>query len=524
MTTPNQQAPDGSVTIGGGQFNYGQLVDENTFKAQFLFEPPTDLKGALELLPVILAQLPNESLRPWQKWLRLPDSALVNGEVQGELEASLATSPFRRLMDNITNTFFGGTNYELTSNDDVLAALTKAYNTLQEQAKAWLQLTIRTDGTAADSEAFTVDFDAAGSVEDAGFEVTYTGAGNSTLVVADGVARWEVTDRLPRDAMVVYESETATSYQSVRGTLSTPPEPANENAETPYFYALCRVSPDRKNFVWARGYSTGLGSYKADVGCTVNGLDTVWATAVPLTWNMNMRWEAGVGTNPREYQLWSGTKVVFTHTETGSKSRLCDADHATEDDHTEACVKFRGWGAIAQVRDERVSGRVDAAGVIDNSPALVVGSVARMQRLSTTGVACTGGDTLTPLPTAFFDDAPYECRDVNAIPSTGVMAINKASTYVVSARVDVAVGVAAPVHLLLQACEDGVTWTTVQYGASVAPAAGEALTGFWVQPMPAGSALRLAYKQSGLTVPAALTGGSAGAKTYFSVAGVTGGL
>ena len=520
MTTPGQSAPDGSVTVGGGQFNYGQLVDENTFKAGFLFEPPTDLEGALELLPVILAQLPNGALRPWQKWLGKTDEELVNGEVQEELNDSLDRHPFRELLDDITNTFFGGTSYTFTSNSDAAAALKKAYNTLQEQAKAWLNLSIKTDGTAAAGEVYTVDFNGVGSVEEAGFSVTYSGVGASQLQVVDGVAQWQIADRLPRTAMVVYADDTATSFQSVRGTLSAPPEPANKDSETPRFWALARVSPDRTNYVWARAYSLGLGRYRADVGCTIDGVETVWDTDIPLTWNMNLRFEAGNGTNPREYLLWSGTKVVYSHTEVGAKSRLCSADHATDADHTESCTRFLGWGAIAELRDERESGRVDAAGVIDNTPTDVVGSMARMTRTSEAKVECVGGEKLTPLPTGFFDDVAYESRDIDAIPSTGVFAISKANTYVVTARIEVSAAILSPCDLLLQVSEDGAVWTTVQYGASMSPGAGEALTGTWIQPLPAGSGIRLAYKHGGTTVPGSLTGGSAGAKTFFSVVGV----
>ncbi len=519
MTTPNQGAPDGSVTVGGGQFNYGQTVDENTFKAGFLFEPPTDLVGALELLPVILSQLPDGSMRPWQLWLGMTDSSLVNGEVQGELNDSLLTSPFRQLMDDITNTFFGGTTYNLTSNGDVFAALNRAYNTLQEQAKAFLKLSVRTDGTVSKGEAYTVDFTGLDTVEESGFEVTYSGAGASTLEVIDGVAQWRVEDRLPRDAMVVYSRETETDFQSVRGTLSAPPQPATSQGEIPQFYALSRVSPDRKSFVWARAYSKGLGLYFADVGCTVDGFERTWVTGVPLKWSLNLRFDAGVGTNPREYQLWSGTTVVLSHTEEGSFSALCDAGHASDSDHTEDCVKYRGWGAIAELRDGRDSGRVDATGVVDNTPLTVVGSTARMARLSNTPVPFEGGSALTPLPPAFFDEVTYESKDINAIPSTGVFSISRPNTYVVNARVDLSAAALSMSHLLLQACYDGVTWVTVQYGASVVPAGGEPLTGSWLQAMPAGSALRLAYIQAGVTLPI-LTGGAAGAKTYFSVAGI----
>lgn len=517
MTTPNQSSPDGAVTVGGGQFNYGQLVDENTLKADFIFEPPTDLASALDLLPHVLGLLPDSAMAPWQKWLGMSDSQLVNGEVQGALSESMIRNQFQVLMDDITSTLFGGGSFTMTTNDDVLLALTKTFNTLQEHAKAFFGLSIRTDGSVARAETYTVDFAEVPSMAASGFDVEYSGAGASTVEVVNGVAQWQIVDRLPRDAKIIYEASTASDFQSVRGTLASPPSPASSNGEKPYFYALARVSPDKRSYVWARAYSEGLGVYKADAGCTVDGVETVWETGIPLTWNLNMRFDAGVGTEEREFQVWSGTKVAFSFSEPGDVSRLCDAGHASGADHTETCVKYRGWGAIAQVRDQRDAARVAAAGVVDNPPAAVVGSTARMVRLSDTAANLEGGDVVAALPTSFFDSVPFESKDIDARPIDGVFVVGKANTYVVSARVELNPAVASVCHLLLQiSYDEGTTWQTVQYGAS---AASEPMFGSWVQAVPAGAALRLAYKHSGFTI-AALNGGSAGAKTFFSIAGI----
>jgi hypothetical protein len=126
---------------------------------------------------------------------------------------------------------------------------------------------------------------------------------------------------------------------------------------------------------------------------------------------------------------------------------------------------------------------------------------------------------LSTFPPSFFDEVTFESKDVNADPLTGSFELTRASTYVVSARVELAIPVSSSCHLLLQGSYDGgTTWETLQYGYSVNSSSREPLSGSWIQPMPAGGALRLAYKQDGLSL-SALTGGSAGAKTYFSVVG-----
>jgi len=232
---------------------------------------------------------------------------------------------------------------------------------------------------------------------------------------------------------------------------------------------------------------------------------------------LNMRFVAGVGTGAREYQIWSGNKVVASFTESGTTSKLCDASHATPGDHTTSCVKYRGWGAVAQLRDGRVAGKVAAVTVTDNGTPPRNGHTSRMSRTATSTVNFVGGNTLTALDGSFFDTVPFESV-IDAVTSSGTFRVSEAKTYHVSARVALSAGVAALSHLLLQTSPDGTTWTTTQYGNSLIPSGGEPLSGSWLQYLEAGDYVRLAYIRSGIT-SSVLTGDSNGAQTYFAISG-----
>ena len=518
MTTPHQGAPDGAVTVGGGKFSYGQLVDEKNHLAGFDIEPPSNAIEALALLPVLLNQLPNDSMKPWQKWLGLSDQDRANGLVQQGVVDSMTKHPFRELIDNITNALSGSTAYDQTTPGDALEALRKTFKDLQEHAKALLKLQGKTDGTAANGVTLNVDFADFATMADAGFTVTYTGPGTSLLIIDNDIAQFDVNDALSCDATIIHSTPTNTDFQSVRGTMSQPPQPPTSGGGTPYFYALARVSPDGLNYVWARAYSTGLFQYKADIGCTISGVEqSPWVTGINLSWSLNMRFVAGVGTGAREFQVWSGNTVVHTHVESGTTSKLCDLSHATPGDHTALCVKYRKWGAIAQVRDSRVAGKVAAVTVTDNGTPLRNGQTSRMVRTATSTVNFVGGNTLTALDSSFFDYVPYESV-IDAFPTNGTFKVSEAKTYNVSARVSLTAGVTALCHLLLQTSPDGTTWTTAQYGTSLVPAGGEPMTGSWLQYLAAGDYVRLAYTRSGITT-SVLTGDSSGAQTYFAISG-----
>ncbi|MFM8798747.1 MAG: hypothetical protein ACKODT_07305 [Fluviibacter sp.] len=142
----------------------------------------------------------------------------------------------------------------------------------------------------------------------AGFNLTYSGAGTSTIGVSNGVCQWTVNDTASRDAKMVYGTATSTDYQTIRGTMSAPPQAPS--GTTPYFYAIARSDSSGNSYVFARAYAVSFGNYKADMGYVLNGVETLWVTGVALTWSLNMKFVAGVGNNVRSYQVWSGTTLV----------------------------------------------------------------------------------------------------------------------------------------------------------------------------------------------------------------------
>lgn len=489
MTTPHQGAPDGAVTIGGNAWNFGQLVSEEQGRAQFEIEAPSNLFEALELLPVVLGQLPSDSMKPWQKWLNLTDEDRFNGTVKDRIIESLSDNPLLTAIKNLVDVA-GQLQFFHAKRD-------------KESSKGW---------------TFPVNFSDFGSVTAAGFSVFYSGAGASAIVVDDGVAQWDVVDNLDRDAMLVYSEQTATDFQTVRGVMHTPPQ--KPDGDTPYFYAVARVSPDRQNYVWARARCVNFGSYKADFGYCVAGVEHTWATDIDLSWSLDMRFVAGVGTNVREFQVWSGNKLVHSFTESGTASKLCDAGHTVPADHTTSCVKYRGWGAIAQVRNGKIGGKVASCSASDCGTPPIVGSAAQMVRTSTSLAAFTGGSAITALNGSFFDGSPYESVDIDAKPSDGTFTVAESKSYIVTARINVAASVITLASLILQRSTDGgSTWQSVQYGPDIQCADGSSLFATWIQPLNANDKIRLAYVRDGITVNQ-LTGDADGAKTYFSITGV----
>lgn len=489
MTTPNQGAPDGAVTIGGNGWRYGQLVNEKRAREQFEIEPPSNLREALDLLPSVLSLIPNTSMKPWQKWLSLSDEETSNGTVKERLVEALSEHPLRSAIRNLV---------------DVTSQLQLFHGKRdRESSKGW---------------TYPVNFSDFGSVEDAGFGVFYSGGGTSQVVVEDGVAQFFVSDDLDRDAMIVYGQETATDFQAVRGVMHTPPQ--KPDGVTPYFYALARVSPDRQNYVWARAYCVGFGRYKADFGYCVAGVEHTWVDDIDLQWSLDMRFVAGVGTNAREFQVWSGNRLVYAHEEVGTASRLCDAGHASPSEHSETCIRFHKWGAIAQVRNGKISGKVASCSASDCGTPSIVGSAAQMVRTSTSNAPFVGGNSVTPLNGSFFDGSPYESVDINAKPADGTFTVAESKSYIVTARINVAASVATLASLVLQRSVDGgSSWQNVQYGPDIQCADGSSLHATWIQPLNANDKVRLAYVRPGITVNQ-LTGDDFGAKTYFSITGI----
>ena len=227
-----------------------------------------------------------------------------------------------------------------------------------------------------------------------------------------------------------------------------------------------------------------------------------------LTWALEMTFVLGVGTNARQYQVWSGNTIMYTHTESGTASMLGSG--------------YRRWGAIAQIRSgsgsPRVAGKVGGTSVADNEAPAVNGSVARMTRTSTVTVNFTGAGADTALPSSFFTNVVHESPDVNADTADGTFTVTESKAYVLTARVKLSAAVYAWCHLNLQVY-NGSTWSTVQNGISFYPdGSGVSLSATFIQYLDAGQKVRIATNNAGSTV-SVLTGESAGKETYFAITG-----
>lgn len=444
------------------------------------------------------------------------------------------------LVDHVNNAFRGDGTLTNTSLPSALEAMQSTFKDLAANTKAIQALQSSKAAVASRGATYSVDFSDFSTMTLAGFTVSYTGSGTSTIGINSGVAQWTVNDSLSRDAKIIHSTATDTDFQSVRGTMTAPPQVPN--GTTPYFYAIARVSPDGLSYVWARAYAQSLGVYKADIGYTVAGVETVWASNIALTWSLDMRFVAGIGTNARQYQIWSGNTVVYTYNESGTSSRLCsNAAHTAPSMHDTACTKYRQWGAIAQVRNSKVAGKVSATTVTDNGTPTVNGSTARMSRNSTTVVSYAAGENVA---STLFDNIDYESLDVDADTATGIFTVQESKSYLISGRVKVNTSVAAWGALILQVYDssEGIwgsstiaPWngSTGWKGLTTNPAAqwgdscslssgGMSLHASWVQYLNAGDKVRLAtYRSTGTSNE--LVGSSLGRETYFTIASAEGG-
>jgi hypothetical protein len=254
------------------------------------------------------------------------------------------------------------------------------------------------------------------------FTTTYSGAGTSSIGVIDGQAGWRVKNNDGnRNAIIVYNlAPTKTDFQSVRGTLAGPP-PGGGSGGIPRIAAIGRVDnpANPRNYVWARGYCTGFLTYRGDIGCTVNGVDTVWASDIPLTWSMDIIVIIGAQGNPRRYQVFSGTTLVYDYTEVGTVSRLGDA--------------YRYWGCRTEIRTGSngavASPAIAGTSVSDNQPPAVVGSTFRARRASGSDVTFSGTNKV---PNGYFDTLDY-CSDDMTWDGNNLK-VSQEGTYVVNLR------------------------------------------------------------------------------------------
>lgn len=123
MTTPNQYAPDGAVTVGGGEWKYGQTVNEIAARAAFEFPMPTP-ENMLELLRIALERLPVEALQPFAAFLGIVDGVFTTAaEAVESILASLIDRPVFQTLTAFTawlTATFGPLNTQFNQLLDIL--------------------------------------------------------------------------------------------------------------------------------------------------------------------------------------------------------------------------------------------------------------------------------------------------------------------------------------------------------------------------------------------------------------------
>lgn len=429
--------------------------------------------------------------------LAQPQTPSFLGELQRTMDA--ITSAFR--VPGATGTSAPDAFTAMQSMFDQMVANTKNIQSLQSAALA---------NTNA-GKTVAVDFSnyADGNLPSI-FTVIYSGSGTSTVGVTGGEAEWRnrVNDN-DRAASIRYNVEpTDTDFQIVRGAMSQAPNDGGISGN-PRIWARGRVNAADDSFVWARAYSVGWMTWRADIGCTVGGSETVWASNIPLTWSMDIYWKLGVGANARQYELWSGNKLVKTHTEVGTVSQLG--------------ASYRYWGARAEIRKGTISavtsGKMGGSTVSDNSPATILGTHTHVYRTSGTNANLTGGSVWTRLPNSFFGNTLRQSTDLDVDLTQGRITVHKSKPYSINVRLRLSNTVSAIIYVglykngVLEQVGDTPTYPNATAGLSIG--------GHYDTYGEPNDYFEIWTWQNGLTV-GVLNGEATGAQSYLNVTGVGG--
>lgn len=439
-----------------------------------------------------------------------------------------AWSDSRTLIGHIISSVFGPDNQYDTGDptgarealDNVVRSLTKNTRTLQE-------MQARDAGELASGKVIDIDFsDYPDGTLPVVFSVRYTGPGTSLLVIKKGKVQWDKLNNQNRDAWVIYNEPTATNFQLLRGTMSSPPEDTTDGGR-PHFYALGRVSSPAAELadggissVFVRAWSLGsFFQYRGDIGCIKNGVEYVWVSGITLTWSLDMTYVVGVGNDERQYQVFSGMTLVYTYTETvgqpGGLSKLA-LDTFDVDGVRIVDDRYRTWGSLAQLRrndggSPHAGGIVAGCSVADNELPAVVGSTATMYRTNTTNVLMIGGDVVTALPSNFFEFVGRASRDIKTNTGNGSLTVTNTGNYLIKVRIELAVGMNSRAYVILL-----VNGVEVDRSAGITPSNGEDLSETFMHQLEADDVVRIAYAKAGGNL-GNLTGDATGNRTYVSI-------
>jgi hypothetical protein len=412
----------------------------------------------------------------------------------------------QELTDHVLNGLIGGVGYVgagLGSIPDMArGALDRIYKDVLNHTARLQELSSTENAVDNSGTTITLNF---ASYPDGNlpsiYTVTYSGSGTSLLGVTSGQGGWrtKVNDAKRSFRAAYNPGTTKTDFQIVRGTLGGLPEQGGSGG-TPKIGVMGRLnSPTTPvTFVWGRGYCSGFLSYKGEMGCTVNNVETVWVSNISLNWSMDIRCVFGVGINPRRYQFYSGGELIYDYTEVGTVSQLG--------------AGFRYFGLTGDIctasGGPKVPGTLANAAISDNAPPTLVGSGAHMSKRTTNTATLASGVNL--FPNNFFTQIDSLSEDITASTVDGSFIVSKDGWYSITSGVMLSSGISQDWNVVVFVNGIGVK----AGGAKVASqsAAGSS----WSVYLAAGDKVQMGTFRASSS-SSVLGGDSSGMWTYFSI-------
>lgn len=499
MTTPNQPAPDGAVTIGGSTWNYGQLVNEKEHLAAYDIEPPSNIVEAVAILPTLLGHLPNTSMRPFQKWLNLTDEDRANGTVKERLIESLQDNPLRKTIDGLVRGLVGWSETGYSPNE--LEAIARDLAATVTDMRAVITGLQSANGFAGVARIFDFSGKPAGYSLGSEWTQSYYGTGTGSLGIEEGVARW-LGDADNRWGSARYNDiQTKSDYQKVGCAFATKPSKGLLGASRSVNRIMARVSEDMSSYV-----AVDFEADRFTLGCSVGWSWTTWEVRESTVGN---RWEfkpgaaywleCGTTGGARVYRVWENSTVLMTFVESGAASLMG------------ASNRWVGL-AVKTFSGTMVPGKIASFAFYDNQPDELKGSGWRVACTFTATNNLDSGDNT--FPSNWFDTPDYITDDLTYNITTNGVTVAATGWYQITLNQygDNAVVGGYSVHPTLYV--DGVVAARGQTTRWAGYNEGFAAT--WIVYLYEGAHVKPGYWASATIVNSLVGGDAGGTNTFWS--------
>lgn len=340
-------------------------------------------------------------------------SKIITGTFADSLIPGIGT-----ILDNTVNKLFGQTGTGF-SQADAASALQNTASQIASNAASIQALTTTATGQQNSGRSVTVNFaDYANGSLPAAFTVNYAGAGTSTEGIIDGRVQWTAGNSSDRTANNIYNLlETLTDYQIAGTSWAYGPENYTGSAQARGRIIL-RSNSAGTSYVYLDIFTYFFDWY-FELGCVVAGVKTVMKSSTQFASGYGgvsqVYLAAGTAGGTRVFQVYSGTNVVYTHTEVGTTSQLGSG------------FRWTGFGGDYKGANPSRPPTVNGFVFADNLPPTYPGSGARINRTSTTQVAVSSGVNL--LPTNFFGNTALATSDCTVDLVNGSIAVANAGFY-----------------------------------------------------------------------------------------------